>query len=189
MNMYGIRINRFQSSYTSNIYTRAFKSLSNKIYKKDLDILFSYGEIFVCEHTGLTYAEAANEYTNFDRDIENIKSIDVIKIVDINEVSVHPAYTWSDVLFYFVSSDSSLNDDYNKIMINSSLNWIEKGIEDALSIENEREVYEYDLNQIVFRKDLKGIEVVESIPNTEDIDVFEIINDLANKYDLLKIVK
>ena len=189
MNLYGLRISKCKSMYDqSEAHKAAFKALSQSIYKEDIDILFAYGEIFIEEDSELTYAEAANGYTNFQFDNNSIESIDIIKINDINQVSIHPAYNWSDILFYTVSY-YNLGDEYSGKMMESSADWISDGVGDALTVDTIGSFFEYDLNQIVFRRDLEGIEIVESITNTEDVDLFETINRLADKYKLLVRVK
>lgn len=182
---YALRISKEKSCYLqSKEHIDAFKHLSKIIYGEDTDILFSYGEIFVKHGSDLTYAECADSYTNFRFDDSCIESIDIIKINDISKVSIHPAYTWSDLLFYLISY-YKYNDDYGKSMIQSASLMMESDIRNPLTKDDVIDLFDYDLNQVVFKRNLVGVEIVESISNTEDVDLFETINSLANKYNLL----
>lgn len=192
MNMYGLRINRSQSEYLqSNTHIKAFKHLSELIYGEERDILFAYGEIFTFDVDERTYADLANEYTGFSIDQNGIESIDIIKINDLNQVGIHPAYDWSDLLFYFVSAEST-NDEYSRDMILSASCCLESKIREPITKENLDKywlAYDAAINQIVFRRDLVGVEIVDSIDNTEDISVFDEVNRLAEKYKLFHKIK
>lgn len=191
MNLYGLRINRSQSEYLqSKAHIKAFKHLSTLIYGEEKDILFAYGEIFTSDDDR-TYADIANDYTGFSLDQSGIESIDIIKVNDINQVGIHPAYDWSDLLFYFISAEN-LNDGYSKEMIPSTSCCLKSVIRDPLTKEDIDEYWlddDYGVNQLVFRKDLAGVEIVESVSNTEDVCIFDEVNRLAEKYGLFTKIK
>lgn len=192
MNMHRLRINRSQSEYLqSETHIKAFKHLSTLIYGEEKDILFAYGEIFVSNADNRTYADIANEYTGFSVDQDGIESIDIIKINDINQVGIHPAYDWSDLLFYLVSAEN-LNDEYSKSMIQPASNCLKSVIREPVTKDNlDKYSLSYDdcINQVVFRKDLVGVEIIERIDNTDDVFIFDEVNRLAEKYGLFTKIK
>ena len=198
--MYIMRITRKEGSAYSNdrVMRKHFSELAKLIYNEDVDISFAFSIATVdAKDSDLSYFDITLNYFNY---LDDIESIEVYKVTDITKVSCHPAYSWSDWLFYMRMTDRE--DDLSQSTIEASQETFDlsaeiskEGLKEELWL-SESEMRSvniptvYILHQAVFKSNGEGVRLKERI-DVSDLSVEQIkdvVNGLSRKYKLLHIV-
>lgn len=198
--MHIMRITRKEGSAYSNdsVMRKHFSELAKLIYNEDVDINFAFSIATVdAKDSDLSYFDITLNYFNY---LDDIDSIEVYKVTDITKVSCHPAYSWSDWLFYMRMTDRE--DDLSQPTIEDLQETFDLSAEIAKeSLKEELWLSEsemrssdisvsYVLHQAVFKSSGEGVKLKEQI-NVSELSVDQIkdvVNGLSRKYKLLHIM-